>query len=106
MSSIYSFPVKVVDCFTLRGLFNKHQFYAQVQSGTLTAKVKKNRHPSLPLAKEPFCTKSQIVFYYNADGDQVAIVHQYLRTDGTIGLSGKPDPKKLRVDDVIYILDE
>lgn len=106
MSNIYSCPVRVVDKFALRDLFNRHQFYAQVQSGVLIAKVKKDRHPSLPLAKEPFCTRSQLVYYYNQDGDQVAIVHQYLRTDGTLGLSGKPDPKKLRVDDVIYILVE
>ncbi len=39
------------------------------------------------------------------DGIQeIARVHQYLRTDGTIGASGKPDPKRLYADGKLYRL--
>jgi hypothetical protein len=34
----------------------------------------------------------------------VAVMHQYLRPDGTIGASGQPDPKRLVVEgDVWYV---
>jgi hypothetical protein len=33
---------------------------------------------------------------------RVAIVHQYLRVDGSFGGSGRPDPKELTEDGVIY----
>jgi hypothetical protein len=36
----------------------------------------------------------------------MAIVHQYLRPDGTLGASGLPDPKWLRDGDRILILDD
>ena len=35
----------------------------------------------------------------------VAGVHQYLRRDGTIGASGRPDPKELFVNGTLYILE-
>ncbi len=47
------------------------------------------------MAGEPVCTRSQLVTYFDADGERVAIVHQYLRQDGTLGASGLPDPKWL-----------
>jgi hypothetical protein len=53
---------------------------------------------------QPFGTRSQIIAYF--DGDRkVAIVHQYLRADGSIGGSGRPDPKEITEDDVIYYCD-
>ncbi len=68
-------------------------------------KVVKDAHPSPPLADEPICTKSQLLAYYDHDGNKVAEAHQYLRTDGTIGASGKPDPKEILHEGVIYYLD-
>ena len=35
---------------------------------------------------------------------KVAMVHQYLRPDGTLGASGLPDPKRLLVNDLLYIV--
>ena len=49
-------------------------------------------------------TKSEIIEYRNAD-ITVARVHQYTRSDGSIGASGLPDPNKVLKDDVLYILD-
>jgi hypothetical protein len=90
----------------MRRMFNEGKFWERTQSGDLTAVVERPRHPSLPLAKEPFCTESQQVSYYDANGNEVARVHQYKRTDGTIGLSGKPDPKRLFQDGTIYRLEK
>jgi len=51
----------------------------------------------------PSGTRSQILHYYTRDLKiKVAIVHQYLRPDGTLGGSGKPDPKQVFDDGVIY----
>jgi hypothetical protein len=37
--------------------------------------------------------------YWTQDGQLLALVHQYLRPDGTIGGSGKPDPKRILAND-------
>jgi len=89
----------------LRELFNSGQYYERVQAGQLLAVVGTDRHPSAPAANEPFCTRSQIVYYYDVQQRRkVAIVHQYLRRDGSIGASGRPDPKRIRDGDTIYTL--
>jgi len=43
--------------------------------------------------------------YFNEQGRQVAIVHQFRRPDGSLGGDGLPDPKELLHDGVLYILD-
>jgi len=43
-----------------------------------------------------------MVAYLDAGGQRIALVHQYLRPDGTIGGSGRPDPKELLEDGIIY----
>jgi hypothetical protein len=40
---------------------------------------------------------SQIIEYFDAEGTRVALVDQYLRPDGTLGGSGRPDPKRVLV---------
>jgi hypothetical protein len=46
------------------------------------------------------------VVWRDANGTLVADCHQYLRPDGSIGASGKPDPKRLRIGNVVYIVDK
>ena len=69
-----------------------------------TVVVMENRHPSLTAANEPFCTQSQMVSYRDTENREIARVHQYLRADGSIGASGRPDPKRLLEDGVLYRL--
>lgn len=57
--------------------------------------------PAPPRAGQPLQTMSQLIGYFE-DGKLVAKAHQYLRPDGSIGASGKPDPKWLCQDGVIY----
>lgn len=48
---------------------------------------------------------SQRVEYWEADQGalvKVAVVHRYLRPDGTLGASGKPDPKRVLHAGVVY----
>jgi hypothetical protein len=84
--------------------FNEGGYWERLRSGVYTAVVRENRHPSLTAANEPFCTQSQMVSYLDQNDNEVARVHQYLRTDGSIGASGKPDPKRLLEGDILYRL--
>jgi hypothetical protein len=94
-------PVEWVSNSVIRQYFNQGKYYERMKSGELVAYRKKNSHPDPPPRGEPFCTHSQILYYYTKDGAPVAIVHQYLRPDGKLGASGLPDPKRLFLADRI-----
>lgn len=51
---------------------------------------------------EPAGTRSLAVSYLNSALERIFIVHLYLGPDGEIGGSGKPDPKWLFEDGVVY----
>jgi len=106
MSSFQKFwPQKVEwsqDKNSIRESFNACQFYDRLQNNELTATTFKSKHRSPET--EPICTSSQVVIYWDSQGNPVAMVHQYLRPDGTIGGSGKPDPKWIVVDDKVLAL--
>ena len=44
-----------------------------------------------------------MVWYLSPDGRKLAIVHQYLLPNGTIGASGRPDPKRMIHDGEIIM---
>ena len=88
-------------------LYNESQYPDMVARKLLRKRYIANdhlRHKQRDKVNEPRCTRSQKIRYYK--GRQwVVEVHQYKRRDGTIGASGKPDPKRLRIGNKIYILD-
>lgn len=86
----------------IREKFKCCQFYERLQNNELTATTFKSKHRSPET--EPICTLSQVVIYWDSQGNPVAMVHQYLRPDGTIGASGKPDPKWVVVDDKVMAM--
>ena len=88
----------------LRGMFNDGEFWKKAKCGDLIQNIVKENHPSAPLAPVPYCTRSQLISYHDKSGRKVAIVHQYLKPDGTIGASGKPDPKMILHNGVRYHL--
>jgi hypothetical protein len=98
-------PTKRVSARELRKLFNNSGYWEQCQTGQLQVVRRKSKHPASPLAQEPVCTRSQYIVYINEQGEEIAGVHQYLRPDGTIGLSGRPDPKKVLIDGILYVLE-
>ena len=85
--------------------FNTSQYYERLLRKELIARVVGyNNHlnkQQRKKAEEPKCTRSQMVLYSTLEGEPVALVHQYRRKDGTLGGSGKPDPKKLISPDKI-----
>ena len=42
-------------------------------------------------------------YFEGTDGPRVALVHQYLRPDGTVGASGRPDPKAVLERGTLYV---
>lgn len=92
----------VVSEWDLRAMFNAGRFPERAASGELRAIVSSERHPSSPKAPVPYCTRSQMISYLDRNGKKLAMAHQYLRPDGTLGASGKPDPKRVVHDGVLY----
>jgi hypothetical protein len=87
----------------MRRRFNRGGYYERTLSGQLTARVNRDTHPTRTEASEPFCTRTQEVSY--VDGEmEVVRIHQYLRTDLTLGASGQPDPKRIYENGVLYRL--
>jgi hypothetical protein len=83
-------------------MFNELDLWTLAQQGTLRQKVIYEGKPRAG-TKFPKGTKSQVIRYYDpTTGRQVAIVHQYSLPDGSIGASGKPDPKRVVKDGVVY----
>lgn len=79
--------------------FNQSQIFERVRKGELRQRIFRydshlNRSQRQKI-KEPRCTRSQMVLYYTWSGELIALVHQYKRPDGTLGGSGRPDPKVL-----------
>jgi len=71
--------------------------------GELAAVVISQRHPDPPLGREPLCTWSQMVALRDRMGTAHAHLHRYLRPDGTVGLSGKADPKRLLLGGEVFV---
>jgi len=89
----------------MRQLFNDGRYWDKLKSGELTALVLQSR-VSKSLPYETVEILSQMVSYRDSSGQEVARVHQYLRPDGTIAASGKPDPKRLLQEGILYRLEK
>lgn len=95
--------IRSVDAKVIQGIFNNEGFWEKVKNGQLVEVVRSNRHPAAPEAPVPICTRSQMVSYHDpVTNKKVAMVHQYLQPDGTLGASKKPDPKFVFHDGVRY----
>ena len=96
--------VKYVGAKKIQQAFNKRQLYSRLLAGELQASIRDDNHLNRARAanlRMPHCTCSQMVAYLE-QGQLVTIVHQYLQPDGTLGGSGQPDPKWLRVGQDIW----
>lgn len=49
-------------------------------------------------------TRSQLISYRTEEGFELARVHQYLRPDGSLGGSGRPDPKRVLFGGILHRL--
>jgi len=89
----------------MRLRFNEGLYWDKVKSGELIAHVMQSRL-SKSLPNETVEIQSQMLSYRDSTGQEIARVHQYSRPDGTIAASGKPDPKRLLDDGILYRLEK
>ena len=99
-----SYHIVRVSALEMRKRFNESRIVERAASGEIDVKVIEDRHPALTLANEPHCTQSQMLSYRLTDGSEIARAHQYLRPDGSIGASGRPDPKRFLDSGILYRL--
>jgi hypothetical protein len=92
-------PIVLIPKANLRQMANN-----RVDGGNLILIVDRQRHRSAPpTADLPYCTHTQMILFRDREThDDVIFAHQYLRPDGTIGGFGRPDPKWILENGVIY----
>ena len=91
-------PVRRVEPIEIRELFNRSGLFEQALQGELNTVLEDDRPVRAELGM-PEGTRSQMVWYLSLDGQKLALFHQYLLPDGSIGGSGRPDPKRMILDD-------
>jgi len=50
--------------------------------------------------------RSQMISYRTDRDEEIARVHQFVRPDGTLAASGRPDPKRLLEGGILYRLEK
>jgi len=106
MSPPFSDEVRYTSKENIRRMFNESQYPPMIAKGELTPKLLRNAHLKKPEERgEPCCTHSQTIRYSDNAGHWVVEVHQYFRPDKTIGGSGRPDPKRLRIGNMVFAVD-
>jgi hypothetical protein len=94
-------PIKRVSKEELRSFFNR-LYLSDALAGRMFEVVESEGRPN-PLMNQPPGTVSQIVHLFDGQGQKVAVVHRYKLSDGSLGGSGRPDPKNVLGDDgVLY----
>jgi hypothetical protein len=87
----------------IQARFNR-RYLAAFRRGDLTHHIQRSGLAD-PTANQPPGTRSEMWWLYERDGTKIALVHVYVKPDGTLGASGKPDPKVLILGDTRYVLD-
>jgi hypothetical protein len=90
----------------IRERFNAGDYAGRARTGIVQEVVvadRRLRDETSERRGEPIGTHRQMIAYYEG-AQRVALAHRYLRPDGTIGATGRPDPKELLVDGTIWFV--
>ena len=97
-------PVVRVTETELRRRFNDGHYAERADRGELRIVILDPRNRPAPVgAHQAPGTVSQMISYRDSDDTELARAHQYVRPDGTIGGSGRPDPKILFENGILYL---
>ena len=95
--------IEYIDERNIQTLFNNSEYPEFIRSGRLKQTLLKRSHMQNPdLRQGPHCTHSESHLYTSDDGEYLVVVHQYVKPDGMLGASGKPDPKRMKLEGLIY----
>jgi len=96
-------PTRKVSKAELQQIFNEGGYVERLQRNELLASVERER-PAPPGAGQPPGTRSCTVWYFDLHFNRVALVHEYRLPDGSIGASGRPDPKRIILEgEILYV---
>ena len=84
---IYTSPDEV------RAIFNTYVL-PRIPSGDVAQMIQSSNVPS-PSSGQPRGTRSERIVYFDG-GQLIAVAHRFVAPDGSIGGSGRPDPKAVR----------
>lgn len=93
-------PARRVNKDELRQIFNDGRYLERSETGEFRTKLHAEGHPASPRVGLPLCTRSQTIAYLDNQLNEVVLVHQYVLPNGN--RSGRPDPKRLLLEGVIY----
>ena len=88
---------------------NHKRVYRLYREEGLTVRRKRKGNRAAGTARVPLQLpraakyEDPIIASFDANGQQIAVVHQYLRPDGCLGASGQRDPKKIFFKGVLYV---
>jgi hypothetical protein len=82
-------------------MFNEAKFVERAKTGEIREQVIHSGEPSAEIGLPPG-TKTQMISYLDSTGFELARAHRFLLPDGTIGASGKPDPKRMFKDGKLF----
>jgi len=96
---------KTVSKPIIRKSFNEGPLPRLIKEGKLVKKMLRDREIKSPEPYQgPKGTRTQYIRYTDSNGKIMVEFHQYLRPDGTLGAGGKPDPKKLKVGNTLWVV--
>jgi hypothetical protein len=86
----------------MRQMFNELMLVERAKNGEIEEVI----HAGVPTEDKglPDGSETQMVSYREKNGLELARAHRFVLPDGSIGASGKPDPKRLLKDGVLYRL--
>jgi hypothetical protein len=93
-------PIVKISQRELQDKFNRNDGGSPLRMDSLRKECTYDQ-PAHPRSGQVAGARSRIDKFF--DGDQlVIVVHYFLKPDGTLGWSGKYDPKKLLISGVLY----
>jgi len=90
-----------VDEWNIQCRFNRARYHKRLLAGEFTSKTYPGKKPKAESGQAADAKTNEIV-YFDKDNNEVARIHEFLNSDGTIGASGKHDPKELLSGGVKY----
>lgn len=90
---------------SIQRLFKKSQLQQRILRGEFGCEYLHDAELKSPSATQgPLGTRSQVLRYFDDRGQWIVEVHRYLKPDNSLGASGMPDPKRLRIGDMVYVV--
>ena len=99
------YPVEYVSASKLRQLFNDSQYPQLIEQNQIAIEKKRSHlleESELKKKSLPAGTRTETIRYRDRKRELYVLIHQYLLPDGSLGASGKRDPKALLRNGIMF----